>query len=199
MSIVGSMEATSLQTFRSWLEDRDWQQEKLIDWMQGYEIPALTAEDDPEYLCLLRALPNGEQPSKLTHELASRVGWILEARPDEQRPGRRPEQVLYNLLMLAGTLRCPEELARPLQQMLDRGKLAGEWQGINLVRCLRAALLANRPEPEEESRPWRGVFAPEYRRKVLFSVPVRLHTANLPRRKPHTGIDFRRLARDEDG
>ena len=53
-------------------------------------------------------------------------------------------------------------------------------------------------QAEEESRPWRGVFAPQYRRKVLFSVPVQLRTAELPRPRPNIGVNFRELPDYED-
>ena len=58
------------------------------------------------------------------------------------------------------------------------------------------------PDVQEQSEPdataWRGVFAPSYNWKVLFSKPIELRAGKLPRWKPQVTIDRRTLERAED-
>ena len=56
---------------------------------------------------------------------------------------KRPEQVLYNLLMLCAGLSCSNELADPLFNLLQRHALQGKWRGIDLRTALKAALISN--------------------------------------------------------
>jgi hypothetical protein len=51
---------------------------------------------------------------------------------------------------------------------------------------------------EPDANVWRGVFAPSYHRKVMFSEPMELQTSKLPRWKPRVIIDRRMLERAED-
>jgi hypothetical protein len=46
-------------------------------------------------------------------------------------------------------------------------------------------------------RPWRGVFAPEYEREVLFTQEMTIRTADLPRWEPQVTIDPRWIPEDE--
>jgi hypothetical protein len=55
---------------------------------------------------------------------------------------------------------------------------------------------AQRPEPEPQV--WRGVFAPAYKWKVLFSQQVTIQTAQLPHLKPYITIDRRTLEGEDD-
>jgi len=58
------------------------------------------------------------------------------------------------------------------------------------VRLRRPAQLRH-PEPEPQA--WRGVFAPAYKWKTLFSQQVKIRTTKLPRLKPYITIDRRTL------
>ena len=71
---------------------------------------------------------------------------LLKEKPDLKRPGKRPDQVLYNLLMMSASLSCPDELADPLFEMLQRGKLQGKWRGVELRTALKAALMSNQKD-----------------------------------------------------
>ena len=46
-------------------------------------------------------------------------------------------------------------------------------------------------------RPWRGVFAPEYDREVLFTQEMTIQTADLPHWEPQVTIDPRSIPEDE--
>lgn len=46
--------------------------------------------------------------------------------------------------------------------------------------------------------PWRGIFAPKHRRKILFTKNMTFRTSELPRRKPHIEIDRRTLERIDE-
>jgi hypothetical protein len=124
----------------NWLHHEDWQGEQLIRWSQYYDFPPVGHDEEP-YKWLLRALHPGEKALKA--KLAQRLAAVLEARPDVKRPGKRPEQVLYNLLLLSAGLKQPEQLAEPLFQILKRRTLDGQWSGVQLRSCLRAALIEN--------------------------------------------------------
>ncbi|MBI3695659.1 MAG: hypothetical protein HY238_12580 [Acidobacteria bacterium] len=103
MGLESTNGGSTAMELRSWLEGHDWQPGRLIDWMQGYELPTSPFEDQP-YLLFLQSLPGGAERTKLARELARRVGKVLAAPPDEQPRADRPNQVLYNLFMLAGNL-----------------------------------------------------------------------------------------------
>lgn len=49
-----------------------------------------------------------------------------------------------------------------------------------------------------ELRPWRGVFSPPHKPKILFSEPIEIKVASLPRWKPQITIDRRTLDRADD-
>ncbi|MBI4596517.1 MAG: hypothetical protein HY730_09130 [Candidatus Tectomicrobia bacterium] len=48
-------------------------------------------------------------------------------------------------------------------------------------------------EPEEDLQSWRGVFAPVYKRKAVFTKTMSFKTSELPRWKPNVVIDRRTL------
>jgi hypothetical protein len=58
-----------------------------------------------------------------------------------------------------------------------------------------AGLLLNRPiqrhdpQPEAEPEEIPDVFAPPHHRRVIFSTSIEVHTASLPRLKPHIPLD----------
>lgn len=127
----------------AWLDRDDWRAEELIRWLQYFDFPPVGHDEEP-YKWLLRGLR--PQEGALRAEFAQRVAAVLEARPDVKRPGKRPEQVLYNLLLLSAGLKQPRRLAEPLRAMLERGKLDGHWQGVQLRSCLREALTENQTD-----------------------------------------------------
>ena len=49
-----------------------------------------------------------------------------------------------------------------------------------------------------KSNIWRGVFAPSYRRRILFSQQMDIETSSLERWKPHITIDRRTIERVEN-
>ena len=57
-------------------------------------------------------------------------------------------------------------------------------------------------KPWEEAEPdpnvWRGVFCPNYNRRILFTEEVILKTAELPRLQPKITIDRRTLERENE-
>ncbi|MCI0488513.1 MAG: hypothetical protein L0229_18145 [Blastocatellia bacterium] len=125
-----------------WLAREDWQPRQLIDWLQGYDLPPVGHGEEP-YLWLLRGLPPADERYEAEIKLASRVARILEDKPDEKRPGTRPDEVLYNLFMLCAGLNCADQLARPLYGVFKRGVLKGEWLGVDLRYALQTALILN--------------------------------------------------------
>lgn len=126
----------------SWLADSDWRTEDLLHWLQGYGLPA-TRSDEDSHVWLLRGLPlTGDRPAAKA-ELARRVAVLLREKPDVRKPGRHPEEVLYNLLMLAAGLSLPEVLAEPLYESYQRSELEGKYLGLDLKDALRAALVEN--------------------------------------------------------
>jgi len=126
----------------NWLARESWQPEDLHAWLEGLGLPAVGHDDEP-YLWILRGLPLAERRGRAERMLAERVAAVLERQPDVHRPGRRPEQVLYNLLMLAAGLGDARELAEPLHAMAQRSALAGEWLGLGLQHALREAVAEN--------------------------------------------------------
>lgn len=117
----------------------------LQDWLQGYRMPTLGEEDEP-YVWLIRGLlevPEGERRDEVTRRLAAWLAEILE-RPDVEKLGHLPDRLLYNALMLAGGLECPEILWEPLLGMLERNTLGDRtYHGIPLRSSLRTALVNN--------------------------------------------------------
>lgn len=127
----------------SWLNCEKWTPEQLIDWLQGYDLPAVGHDEDP-YVWLLRGLPLGEDRNRMEVRFAERVAHVLEDAPDVKRPGKRPDEVLYNLFMLCAGLSCPEQLGEPLWRIYERQSARREKRLDTEVRgALRAALVEN--------------------------------------------------------
>jgi len=142
-----------------WLAREDWEPRQLIDWLQGYDLPPVGHDEEP-YLWLLRGLPIANERHQAETRLACRVAKVLEGKPDKSSPGTRPDEVLYNLFMLAAGLGCPHQLTNPLYEIFERGVLKGKWLGVDLRQALQAALilnqLDNRLQPVWESMVERG-------------------------------------------
>jgi hypothetical protein len=130
---------------RNWLASDDWNTTQLIDWFQGYDLPALGHDEEP-YLWLVRGIPEADERYPAEKKFASRAAVLLKEQPDVKRPGKRPDQVLYNLLMLCAGLACADELFDPLFEVLERQKTQGNWRGIDLRTALKAALISNQKD-----------------------------------------------------
>lgn len=129
-----------------WLGKKDWTTAELLGFLQGYGLPPVGHDEEP-YVWLLRGLPSGANRQNAETELAHRVAALLREQPDVNRPGRRPEQALCNLLLLCVGLNAAEILAKPLAELYDRqmkkNTLAGSWIGLSLSARLRDALIEN--------------------------------------------------------
>ncbi len=126
-----------------WLECAKWDPQQLIDWLQGYDLPAVGHEDEP-FLWLLRGLPTGSERYHAECRFAERVAHLLEADIDLRSSGSRPTQVLYNLFMLAAGLGCPDQLGAALQRTLERQReRRDEWFDLDVRDAFRAALIEN--------------------------------------------------------
>ena len=135
----------------NWLARTDWEPGQLIRFLQGYDIPALGHEDEP-YQWILRGLPRGRKRHPTRKKLAERLASVLSAAPDVERPGKRPEEVLYNLLMLCAGVYSADQLGQRLFEMFERRALQGKHRGLDLRIALQYALasnqLDNRLEPD---------------------------------------------------
>lgn len=153
---------------RRWLansaEDETGQ---LQDWLQGYYLSAFGCVDEP-YLFLLRALSQDEDSYEVETALARRAARLLAERPDERRPGRRPEQLLYNLLMLCGGLSQAAELADPLYDVYQRRELRGDWRGLELRAALGPALIYNQKDNRLEAE-WQRLIREDHHDYLIGS------------------------------
>ncbi len=136
------------ERMRVWL-DGPADSSRLVEWLQGHGFPPVGYADEP-YLWLLRGIesiagmaPTSARDQTYSELFCERIARLLDERPDEQRPGVRPEQVLYNLFLLCAGLKCPDCLADPLSRILARGKLNGSYLGVDLREALRSALAEN--------------------------------------------------------
>lgn len=137
-----------------WLSDPQADPARLMDWLQGFDLPS--SDEDP-FIVVMRGLPFGRQGHDAEVTLAERVAALLRSQPDRHRPGRRPEALLYNLFELAAALRCPAQLALPLAAVFERRLLAGAWRALDLRVTLRAALAFNQPDARYEPI-WRAML-----------------------------------------
>jgi len=128
-----------------WLAKKDWDTSQLIDWLQGYDLPLFGDSDEP-YLWLLRGVPEADERYPAETEFASRVAALIDERPDVERRGKRPDQLLFNLFMLSAGLNCADQLADPLVSVFERAQLKGKWRGIDLRTALKTALIANQKD-----------------------------------------------------
>jgi hypothetical protein len=128
------------QQIHAWLDrGPDW---KLVDWLSGYSLPALSGEDEP-YYWLAKGLEGLGELENTGGPFCARVAAFLASKPDEVRPGQRPNQVLYNLFMLCACLHCPRSLAGPLRALYARRRIQGRWRSFDLRDALLAALIEN--------------------------------------------------------
>jgi hypothetical protein len=147
--------------------------EELIRWLQGYGLPCDASEE--AHVWILRGLPvAGSERLAARTQLARQVAALLRREPDVVPLGRRPEEFLHNLLMLAAGLARPEDLADPLFGMYRRGALNGKHLGGNLRVDLRIALAENQLDARLEDE-W-------------FAMLERRGTARLPG-APHQGFE----------
>lgn len=133
-----------------WLSEPGASLDNLMDWLQGYDLPAA---DEEAFAAVLRGLPIGGQGHDAKEALVERVVRLLRGEPDVHRPGKRPEALLYNLLALAAALRCPARLGEPLFDMFERRRASGKWNGLDVRDALRSALAANQRD-DRYSRIW---------------------------------------------
>ena len=125
-----------------WLNNDNEHLNLLVDWLQGVGFPPFGHDEEP-YKKLLYGIPVGPDRNKVECKFSARVRKLLESKPDIYSIGERPEQLMYNLLMLCSGLSCPDYLADPLYEMLERGKLQGEYLGFDLSVALWSALIDN--------------------------------------------------------
>lgn len=149
---------TVLSTALAGADGRD----RLWGWLQGYEFPKTEPDLEP-YEMLARAIPRGAEQAPAENTLAVDAALLLEQKPDVTRPGRRPEQALYNLLQLCAYLARADVLGEPLWNMYERHALDGEWHGTALANALRYALAYNQLDDRLHGA-WRRLLtdAPEY-------------------------------------
>lgn len=133
----------------NWLERSDWTTQELIGWLQGFELPSARYEDEP-FRWLLRGVPLAGDRFHAEREFARRVASLLNERPDVECVGRRPNELLYNLLELCAALSVPDHLADPLWEMFGRRALKGIWRGVDLRISLRRALTTNQRDSRLE-------------------------------------------------
>jgi hypothetical protein len=124
-----------------WLDFTEGNLTQLTRWLQGYDLPAM-GSDEP-YILLLYGLPVGEDRYVREIQLAERVAHLLNTEPDVNQLGKRPQQLLYNLLFLCAGLSCPDQLAEPLYRMYKRRRLHGQWLNGSLHNALLSALIGN--------------------------------------------------------
>ncbi|MBI1786384.1 MAG: XRE family transcriptional regulator [Acidobacteria bacterium] len=125
-----------------WLEQEIWRTGDLVDWFQGYGLP-VTGEEEYPFRWILRSLPLGAERNKYKTTLAARLASLLDERPDVDPPGRRPDDVLYNLFMLCAGLDSPDQLAEPLCAVYERLRKGEIRLNDELRDALRAALARN--------------------------------------------------------
>jgi len=113
-------------------------------------MPPVGHDEEP-YLWLLRSLPEADERYDAEKEFAKRVAVLLLDGPDVKRPGKRPDQVLYNLFMLSAGLSCPDELAIPLHEVYERRSLRGKRLGVDVRTALKAALIVNQRDSRLQS------------------------------------------------
>jgi hypothetical protein len=126
--------------FREWLGQSAWSSRPLIDWLQGYDLPPGGNEDEP-YSFVTQECARLDPAQR--RSFLERVAALLMEEPDVTRPGTRPNQVLYNLLLLCASLPDGTRLGPGLCSIYTRGRLRGKWLGVNLRDALCSALIAN--------------------------------------------------------
>ncbi len=100
----------------SWAENEESPPEQLEEWLQGFGLP-ITGLDDEPYVWLLRSASHTPESSLVIDKLGECTRQLLLMQPDVGKPGEWPEQLLYNLLLLAANLGQRTRLADPLLEM----------------------------------------------------------------------------------
>src|SRR5882724_1428367 len=131
-----------LRMFREWVNQEPANLARLVQWLEGYSWPVMDSSEP--YLRLLHGFRRLD-PS-IADKFVLRVVEFLSGHPEEKRAGDRPNEVLYNLLRLCGGMNRPDRLAAPLQAMLLRHELTGDFEGANLRAALRDALVRNQTD-----------------------------------------------------
>src|SRR6266404_225706 len=126
----------------TWVEPKEPDAAHLLNWLQGSELPPVGHQEEP-FLWLLRGIPVGSHRYEAERKMASAAARILAMEPDLNPVGKRPDQLLYNLLMLCAGLGATDELAEQLYSVLGRQTVNGRWMGNDLRGTLRAALIEN--------------------------------------------------------
>jgi len=129
-------------SLEEWLARPDWTLEEAHHWLQGHSLPPV-GHDEDAYVWILRGLLLAEERGEAEAEMARRMAAVLGERPDLARPGLRPEELLFNLLMVCAGLGFPEHLGGPLLDLYERRELRGDWMGVDLRVALTAALIPN--------------------------------------------------------
>lgn len=100
-----------------WLRDRG-PSERLAEWLQGYDLPAVGDEVTPSQWLLDALTPPHEE---LRTDLAARVRTaIIDRRWDVDPPGRRGAVLVNNLMALVEGLRQPAILGEAVWSMCQR-------------------------------------------------------------------------------
>jgi hypothetical protein len=106
--------------------------------------------------------------------------------------------------MSAITIRLQPEIERRLK---EKAKQDGETLESLLERLAEHAAgngnspPAAGPETDDEElaeRPWRGVFVPPRRRKVLFTHDLAFRPESLPKRQPSLNMSWHRAISDDE-
>ena len=130
------------QSIKAWLNSEnslDWQ---LVDWLRGYDLPLSSGNDEP-HLWLMRGLEEIGMARQENSPFCKRLAGVIKQLPKIAQDGKRPEQVIYNALMLAACLHCPKCLGESLLAVNSRDEIQGEWTRIDLRVALRLALIEN--------------------------------------------------------
>ena len=163
MSVVeGPLVARLRKRLEAWLDRKNWKTAKLLDWLKGYELPAVGHDEEP-YVWLLRALSRSDESHR--REMALRLAHLLnEKRPYQHVNGEYDDEFLYNLFYLCSGLRRRDELGEPLYQVYkffnenERGQaLLSERSRYNLSGALRDALIMNQVD-QQFSEVWEGMI-----------------------------------------
>jgi hypothetical protein len=151
-ALVSDSPIVWMQSFVSkWLGQQSWKASELLELLIGHGLPPFGHEDEP-YLWLLRGLGLGSDRPTQEEEMARRVAALLEnSAVTKKILGRRDEKLTYNLLLLAGGLGSPDQLADPLYRLFESSWSNPHfkrktWLGISVIDCLRAALIENQKD-----------------------------------------------------
>jgi hypothetical protein len=134
----------------AWLRHPDPRGAQLIRWLQGYDLPSAQGREEP-YQLVLRGLPIGRERHNAAAALAKRAAELLRREPEVKGIGKAPAALCYNLLGLCAALDYPDDLAEPLDEMLARKRLRGDWQGHDLRRALLRALETNQTDARHKT------------------------------------------------